>query len=103
MDEFDIRLYTIKNNGNLEIQATYNQTVAAFIPYNLPSSEYYLFFETDVGDRQLEIHENNNIVHTIVNIQATVSTDLVLDEVSASPGNLQYGQGKPQNRKHALL
>ena len=103
LDEFDIRLYTIKNNGNLEIQATYNQTVAAFIPYNLPSSEYYLFFETDVGDRQLEIHENNNIVHTIVNIQATVSTNLVLDEVSASPGNLQYGQGKPQNRKHVLL
>ena len=96
LDEFDIRLRTIKNNGSLEIRSTYTQTVTAFIPYSLPSSEYYLFFETDVGDRQLEIRENNNIISTIVNIQATVSTDLVLDEVSASPDDLQYGQGRSQ-------
>ena len=103
LDEFDIRLRTIKNNGSLEIQSAYTQNVDAFIPYNLPSSEYYLFFETDVGDRQLEIHENNNIVSTVVNIQATVSTDLVLDEVSISPDDVHYGQGKSQNRKHTLL
>ena len=102
LDEFDIRLRTIENNGSLEIQSTYTQTLAAFIPYNLPSSEYYLFFETDVGDRLLEIHENNNIVSTVVNIQATVSTDLVLDEVSASPDDLHYGQGKPLYREHAF-
>lgn len=100
LDEFDIRLRTIKNNGGLEIQTTYTQTVAAFIPYNLPSSEYYLFFETDVGDRQLEIRENNNILSTIVNIQATVTTDLVLDGVSASPDDLQYGQGRSQKNMY---
>ncbi len=96
LDEFDIKLRTINNNGSLQIQSAYTQTVTAFIPYNLPSSEYYLFFETDVGDRQLEIYEHNNIVGTIVNIQATVSTDLVLDEVSAAPDDLHYGQGKSQ-------
>ena len=103
LDEFDIRLRTINNNGSLQIQSAYTQNVTAFIPYNLPSSEYYLFFETDVGDRQLEIYENNNVVSTIVNIQSTVSTDLVLDEVSASPDSLHYGQGKSLNRKHVCI
>ena len=94
LDEFDHRLITVKSNGSLAIQASYNQTVAVFIPHNLPSSEYYLLLETDVGDIQLEINENNNIFDVIVNIQATASTDLVLDEVSTSPNDLQYGQGK---------
>ena len=98
LDEFDIRLITVHNNGSLEIQATYTQIVAAFIPYNLPSSEYYLFFVTDVGGSQLEINENNNIANIIVNIQATASTDLVLDKVTTIPDDLEYGQGKTQNR-----
>ena len=94
VDELDIRLITTPNNKSLDVRGSYNQSVVVFIPYNLPSSEYYLFFETDVGDRQLETNENNNIANIIVNIQTTASTDLVLDEVSTSPNDLQYGQGK---------
>ena len=94
VDEFDIRLVTTPNNKSLEVQASYNQSVSVFIPYNLPNSEYYLFFETDVGDSQLEVNENNNIANVIINIQATASTDLVLDNVSALPNDLQYGEGK---------
>ena len=51
VDELDIRLITTPNNKSLDVRGSYNQSVVVFIPYNLPSSEYYLFFETDVGDR----------------------------------------------------
>ena len=94
LDEVDYRLVTVRNNKSLEIQASYNQTVTAFIPYNIPSSDYYLLLETDVGDSQFKDNENNNVINVVVNILATVSTDLVLNEISASPHDLQYGQGK---------
>ena len=94
LDSFDNRLISVRNNRSLDIQARYNSTVVIFIPYRLPSSEYYLFLETDVGDSQLEINENNNLANAIVTIQATASTDLVLDHVITSSTDLQYGQGK---------
>ena len=93
LDGLDKRLITVPNNKSLAMQASYNHSIDVFIPFDLPSSEYYLLFETDVGDGQVEMNENNNIASVVVNIQATVSTDIVLDGVSASPTNLQYGQG----------
>ena len=93
LDELDKRLITVPNNKSIAVQESYNQSLVVFIPFNLPSSEYYLFFETDVGDGKVERNENNNIATVAVNIQATVSTDIVLDRVSASPTNLEYGQG----------
>ena len=94
LDELDIRLVTARNNKSLEIQAAYNQTVNVFLPYNLPSSEYYFIFVTDVGDSQLEISDSNNIAEVVINIEATVSTDILLDEVSVTPSDLQYRQSK---------
>ena len=94
LDEVDNRLITIRNNRSLERQASYNQTVTVFIPYTVFSGEYYLFIETDVGGALLETNENNNIVSVVVNVQATATTDLILDQVSTSQTDLQYGEGK---------
>ena len=94
LDEVDNRLITIQNNRSLEREASYNQTVTVFIPYNVLSGEYYLFIETDVGGAQLETNENNNIASVVINIQATATTDLILDQVSTSQTDLQYGEGK---------
>ena len=98
LDEVDNRLITIRNNGSLERQASYNQTVTVFIPYSVLSGEYYLFIETDVGGALLETNENNNIASVLINIQATATTDLILDQVSTSRTDLQYGEGKWSNR-----
>ena len=93
LDEVN-RLMTIQNNGSLERQASYNQTVTVFIPYSVFSGEYYLFIETDVGHALLETNENNNIASVLINIQVTATTDLILDQLSTSQTDLQYGESK---------
>ena len=93
LDESDNRLVTVRNSRNLEIRMLYNQTIDVFMPYNLPSGDYYLFFVTDVRDSVPEMVDSDNIADVVITIQATAATDIVLDEVSASPSDLQYGQG----------
>ena len=94
LDSSDMRFVSVRNPTSLRIQQSYNRSVQVFIPYNLGSNEYYIFFETDTGNRQLEINEHNNIASVLIAIQETVTTDLVVDRVSASPTNLNYGDSK---------
>lgn len=94
LDPFDTRLRSVKNQNNIGINASYFQTVEIFIPFDLPSSRYYLFFQVDDGNRIIELDENNNIGQQIVSIQEAVSTDISVVTVTASPTNLDYGNGK---------
>ena len=94
LDPFDIRLKTIASPIYLQINETYNQTVEVFIPFDLPSTEYYMFFQSDVSNHISELSENNNIDYQIVSILETVSTDIAVVRVTASPANLIYGDGK---------
>jgi subtilase family serine protease len=94
LDSFDTRFISVRNPTNLGVQESYNRSVQVFIPFNLGSNEYYIFFETDTGNRQLEINEHNNIAGVLISIEETVTTDLVVDRVSASPTDLRYGDSK---------
>ncbi len=94
LDSTDTRFISVRNPTNLGVQESYNRSVQVFIPFNLGSNEYYIFFETDTGNRQLEINEHNNIAGVLISIEETVTTDLVVDRVSASPTDLRYGDSK---------
>ena len=94
LDSSDMRFISIQNPTNLRVNESYNRSVQVFIPFNLGSNEYYIFFETDTGNRQLETNEHNNIASVLISIEETVTTDLVVDRVSASPTDLRYGDGR---------
>ena len=94
LDSSDTRFISVRNPTSLGVRESYNRSVQVFIPFNLGSNEYYIFFETDTGNRQLETNEHNNIAGVLITIQETVTTDLVVDRVSASPTDLRYGESK---------
>ena len=94
LDSSDTRFISVRNPTNLGIRKSYNLSVQVFIPFNLGSNEYYFFFETDTGNRQLETNEHNNVASVLITIEETVASDLVVDRVSASPTDLRYGQSK---------
>lgn len=93
LDSSDMRFISVRNPTNLGVGESYNRSVQVFIPFNLGSNEYYIFFETDTGNRQLETNEHNNVASRLISIEETVTTDLVVDRVSASPTDLRYGDG----------
>ena len=94
LDPFDTRLRSVENQNNIAINSSYFQTVEVFIPFDLPSSRYYIFFQVDDGNRIIELDESNNFGQQIVSIQEAVSTDISVVSASASPTNLDYGIGK---------
>ena len=94
LDPFDTRLKTVVSIMHLEINETYQQTIEVFIPFDLPSQDYYLFLIADISDHITELYEGNNIGFQVVLIQETVSTDIVVASVNALPTNLNYGDGK---------
>lgn len=94
LDSSDMRFISVRNPNSLRVQESYTKSVQVFIPFNLGSNEYYIFFETDTGNRQLETNEHNNIAGVLISIEETVTTDLVVDRVIASPTDLRYGDSK---------
>ena len=94
LDPFDIRLKSVQNENNIGINGSYRQTVEVFIPFDLPSSRYYIFIQADDGNRIPELNEYNNLGHQIVSIQEAVSTDISVVTLTASPLNLNYGDGE---------
>lgn len=94
LDPFDTRLKTVQNAMQLEVNQTYNQTTEVFVPFDLPSGLYYLFFQADVDGRVFEVSEENNLDYQLVEIRETVSTDITIARVTASPTELDYGDGE---------
>lgn len=94
LDSSDMRFISVQNPTGLGVRESYNRSVQVFIPFNLGSNEYYIFFETDTGNRQLETNEHNNIAGVLISVKETVTTDLVVDRVTASPTDLRYGDSK---------
>ena len=94
LDPFDIRLRSVQNENNIGINGSYRQTVEVFIPFDLPSSRYYIFVQADDGNRIPELNEYNNLGHQIVSILEAVSTDISVVTLTASPQHLNYGDGE---------
>ena len=94
LDAFDTRLKSIVSMQPLSVNESYSQSAEIFVPYDLTNGAYYLFFEVDVSDHIFELNETNNIARKVVMVEETVSTDIVLASVTASPTNLEYGSGK---------
>ena len=94
LDPFDTRLRSVENLNNIGINGSYRQTIEVFIPFDLPSSRYYLFVHADDGNRIPELNEYNNFGQQIVSIQEAVSTDISVVTLSASPTSLDYGDGE---------
>ena len=94
LDPFDFRLKTVRNMIELEINSSYTQSVEVFIPFDLPSANYYFIYEVDTTQSIPDIATSNNIGYQIVNITETISTDLQVVSVTATPSELYYGEGK---------
>ena len=94
LDPFDTRLKTVQNLMELDEEQNYTQNVEVFIPFDIPSGNYYVFFEVDRMNRIAEFSASNNIAQQIVMITETVSTDISVTGVMANPTDLNYGDGK---------
>ena len=94
LDPFDTRLRTVRNLRPLEEEENYTQSVEVFVPFDIPSANYYLFFEVDGMNRIAELNISNNIVQQIVMIIEAISTDLSVTDVFADPTDLSYGDGR---------
>ena len=93
IDPFDTRLRTVRNPpvGSLRVNESYNQSIEVFIPYDLPTSFYYIFI---IADPRNDLHEemtDNNRDHFILFITETVSTDIAVFNVRVSPTSSTYG------------
>ena len=92
LDPFDIKLKTVLRERNLGINDSYYQNIEVFMPFDLPTSNYYLFFDIDIKNHIPEIDEDNIFIQ-ILNIRETVSTDIVLKSVTITPTDLMADQG----------
>ena len=94
LDAFDIKLKTVLRLMELEINESYSQIIEVFIPYSIPTEDYYLFFSVDTLNHIPEISESDNHVSRLVSIKETVSTDIAVQDVFATPENLTYNEGQ---------
>ena len=94
LDAFDIKLKTVLRLMELDVNESYSQIIEVFIPYNIPTEDYYLFFSVDTENHIPEITESDNHVSRLVSIKETVSTDIAVQDVFATPENLTYNEGQ---------
>lgn len=91
IDPFDTRLVTVSNPTQaLRGNESYNQSVEVFIPYDLPTSFYYIFIIVDSRNDVYEQQEDNNINHSVVFITETISTDISVLGVEVTPSRVNY-------------
>lgn len=91
LDPFDTRLKSVPNLGTLGVNGSYIQNVEVFIPYDLPSSYYYVICLVDVRNEIFETSVSNNNMHLLVSIIETVSTDISIANPRVTPNILNYG------------
>ena len=90
IDPFDIRLITVRNLGMLGQNESYMQTVEVFVPFDLPTSSFYMFILVDTRDDIFESQVNNNRDTFVVNIMETISTDVSVFDVRVTPSSVNY-------------
>lgn len=93
LDPFDTRLKTVRNprGGGLRSNESYNQSIEVFIPFDLPTSFYYMILIVDSRNDLFEEKVNNNEANFIVFITEAVSSDLVVLGVQVTPASVTYG------------
>ena len=95
LDPFDMRLKTVLGPSSLDAGTTHNQVADIFVPFDLPSASYYLFYEVDVGNRVPEETElDNNVESQVFIILGAISTDIAVVDVTFSPTRLFYENGE---------
>ena len=95
LDPFDMKLKTVLGPSNLAAGTTHNEMTEIFIPFDLPSASYYLFYEVDVGNRiPEEIEQDNNIESQVFIILGAISTDIAVVDVNILPMTLRYEDGE---------
>ena len=95
LDPFDMKLKTVLGPTSLDAGTTHSQIADIFIPFDIPSASYYLFYEVDVGNRiPEEIERDNNIESHIFIILGAISTDIAVVDVNFSPMSLRYEDGE---------
>ena len=95
LDPFDMKLKTVLGPASLDAGTTHSQIADIFIPFDIPSASYYLFYEVDVGNRiPEEIERDNNIESHIFIILGAISTDIAVVDVNFSPMSLRYEDGE---------
>ena len=92
LDPFDTRLLTVSHPRHeiLGLNESYNRSVEVFIPYDLPTSYYYIFITADTRNDLYEEQVDNNQDQLIVYITETVSTDLTVFNVQVLPTRVMY-------------
>ena len=102
LDPFDMKLKTVLGPSNLAAGTTHNEMTEIFIPFDLPSASYYLFYEVDVGNRiPEEIEQDNNIESQVFIILGAVSTDIAVVDVNILPMTLRYEDGEFIHHSHS--
>ncbi len=93
VDPFDTRLKTVSNPqpSFLISNQSYNQSIEVFIPYDLPTSFYYIIIIVDTRNDLFEERDDNNKASLVVFITEAVSTDLTILDVQLSPSSVNYG------------
>ena len=93
LDPFDTRLKTLINPSPriLRSNESYTQVTEVFIPYDLPTSYYYIIVEVNTRNDLFEVEVENNDAYVVVSITEAVSTDLAVVDVQVSPNTVIYG------------
>lgn len=95
LDPFDKRLKTLLGPTSLDAGTTHSQIADIFVPFDLPSASYYLFYEVDGGNRIPEETElDNNFESQVFVILGAISTDIAVVDVTISPTSLFYENGE---------
>ena len=93
IDPFDIRLKTVASPSSvfLESNESYSQSIDIFIPFDLPTSYYYVIVQVNTRNDLFEEDVDNNEAYVLVSITETVSTDLAIVNLGVSPRIVTYG------------
>ncbi len=93
IDPFDARLKTVTNPTSVAIRTneSYSQSVEVFIPFDLPTSSYYIIVDINTRSDLYEEDFENNDAHIVVSIVEAISTDLAVVNVQVMPNSVTYG------------
>ncbi|XP_071964990.1 uncharacterized protein [Antedon mediterranea] len=90
LDPFDRTLLSASTILDIEANKTQNVLLEVFMPFDIPSAGYYILVKIDSRNDLYEENNQNNDAYTQVDIEETVSTDIVVTSVQSSPSTLKY-------------
>ena len=85
LDPFDWHLGVTERPLDLQSNESYIQITNVFLPFDLPSRDYYLIFKADTTDKVLETNNGNNQAYQLIKILEAPSADIFVRHVQATP------------------